>query len=259
MKNRLPDLNVPARERIGWVDLLRVTACFLVVFSHSCDAFVAVFDSDRATFLQGALAGSFVRACVPLFVMMSGVLLLPVRLETGAFYRKRIGRVLLALVFWSLALPVLYYLYMRYVGTSSPSIDPALFTGEATLHKMWTFVFNFCYDTTPLWYLYMLMGLYLIMPLISPWLERASRRDLRTILAIWGVTLLLPFTYGMDPAAGISMLLAISFGAIYGGSITAILIGTPGTPASAATIPLLRIPEILSPREASAAGRKPLQ
>ena len=77
MKNRLPDLNVPARERIGWVDLLRVIACFLVVFSHSCDAFVAVFDSDRATFLQGALAGRFVRACVPLFVLMSGVLLLP--------------------------------------------------------------------------------------------------------------------------------------------------------------------------------------
>ena len=73
------------------------------------------------------------------------------------------------------------------------------------------------------------------------------------------MTLLLPFTYGMDPAASISMLLAISFGAIYGGSITATLTGTPGTPASAATIPLLRIPEILSPREASAAGRKPLQ
>lgn len=45
MKNRLPDLNVPARERIGWVDLLRVIACFLVVFSHSCDAFVAVFEA----------------------------------------------------------------------------------------------------------------------------------------------------------------------------------------------------------------------
>lgn len=50
------------------------------------------------------------------------------------------------------------------------------------------------------------------------------------LTSVMGVTLLLPFTYGMDPAAGISMLLAISFGAIYGGSITAILIGTPGTP-----------------------------
>ncbi len=45
------------------------------------------------------------------------------------------------------------------------------------------------------------------------------------LTSVMGVTLLLPFTYGMDPAAGISMLLAISFGAIYGGSITAILIG----------------------------------
>lgn len=56
------------------------------------------------------------------------------------------------------------------------------------------------------------------------------------LTSVMGVTLLLPFTYGMDPAAGISMLLAISFGTIYGGSITAILIGTPGTPASAATM-----------------------
>lgn len=56
------------------------------------------------------------------------------------------------------------------------------------------------------------------------------------LTSVMGVTLLLPFTYGMDPAAGISILLAISFGAIYGGSITAILIGTPGTPASAGTM-----------------------
>ena len=37
MKNRLPDPGAPARERIGWIDLLRAIACFLVVFSHCCD------------------------------------------------------------------------------------------------------------------------------------------------------------------------------------------------------------------------------
>lgn len=56
------------------------------------------------------------------------------------------------------------------------------------------------------------------------------------LTSVMGVTLLLPFTYGMDPSVGIAMLLSISFGAIYGGSITAILISTPGTPASAATM-----------------------
>ena len=38
------------------------------------------------------------------------------------------------------------------------------------------------------------------------------------LTSVMGVTLMLAFTYGMDPAASISMLLAISFGAIYGGS-----------------------------------------
>ena len=34
------------RENIGWIDCMRVLACFLVVFSHSCDAFVACFDTQ---------------------------------------------------------------------------------------------------------------------------------------------------------------------------------------------------------------------
>ncbi len=51
-----------------------------------------------------------------------------------------------------------------------------------------------------------------------------------------GVALMLPITYGMDASTGIVMLLGIYCGAIYGGSISAILLNTPGTPASAATI-----------------------
>lgn len=47
--------------------------------------------------------------------------------------------------------------------------------------------------------------------------------------------LAIPFTFGMEPVAAILLLLAIHAGALYGGTITAILINTPGTPASAAT------------------------
>ena len=55
------------------------------------------------------------------------------------------------------------------------------------------------------------------------------------LTATMGVALLLPLTFGMDAAQGILMLLGIYCGAIYGGSISAILLHTPGTPASAAT------------------------
>jgi len=54
--------------------------------------------------------------------------------------------------------------------------------------------------------------------------------------ATMGVALLIPVTFGMHPASGLIMLGAVYCGAIYGGSIAAILVRTPGTPAAAATV-----------------------
>lgn len=53
--------------------------------------------------------------------------------------------------------------------------------------------------------------------------------------ATMGIALLIPITFGMQPVAALVLLTAIYTSAVYGGSITAILIHTPGTPASAAT------------------------
>jgi len=53
--------------------------------------------------------------------------------------------------------------------------------------------------------------------------------------ATMAVSLLLPVTFAMEPYAGFIMLMAIYTSAFYGGSISAILIRTPGTPSSAAT------------------------
>jgi putative tricarboxylic transport membrane protein len=50
------------------------------------------------------------------------------------------------------------------------------------------------------------------------------------------VALTLPFTFSMTPITGILLLLGVYKGGIFGGSIPAILIKTPGTPASSATI-----------------------
>ncbi|AWJ82566.1 C4-dicarboxylate ABC transporter permease (plasmid) [Azospirillum sp. TSH58] len=55
------------------------------------------------------------------------------------------------------------------------------------------------------------------------------------LTATMGVAILLPFTFGMDPVSAILMLCGVFFGGIFGGSITAILLKIPGTPAAAAT------------------------
>jgi len=49
------------------------------------------------------------------------------------------------------------------------------------------------------------------------------------------VALLLPFTFGMSPAMGLVMLCAIYLAANYGGSVTAVMINTPGTPSAVVT------------------------
>ncbi len=55
------------------------------------------------------------------------------------------------------------------------------------------------------------------------------------LTATMGVALVLPLTFGMPASEGILLLIGVYVGAIYGGSISAILLNTPGTPASAAT------------------------
>lgn len=56
------------------------------------------------------------------------------------------------------------------------------------------------------------------------------------LTATLGVAVLMPLTFFMDPVPGISFLLGVYCGGIYGGSIPAILVNTPGTPAAAATL-----------------------
>ena len=54
--------------------------------------------------------------------------------------------------------------------------------------------------------------------------------------AAMGVALLVPYTFVMSPETGLVMLAGVYNGAIYGGSISAILLRIPGTPAAIATV-----------------------
>ena len=194
-------------KRVEWVDVLRVVACFLVVLSHACDPFVGQFDNDRTAFMTGVGIGSLVRPCVPLFVMMTGVLLLPVGERdrgVSAFYRRRVGRLVWPLAFWSIMLPIMGYCYFNFVNpdTANAMLSGGLYDTERFIPRLWTWVFNFNYDTTALWYLYMLIGLYLIIPILNAWLLSASQRDIRTVLALWVVSLLLPYVVMFAPELG---------------------------------------------------------
>jgi len=192
----------PINERVVWADVLRFVAMFMVIGVHCTDPFnispAARLNPDYN--FWGTIYGSFLRACVPLFVMLTGMLLLPVRQEAGPFYKKRILRVLYPFLIWS----VLYGLFPWFTGIigSEPSIITKFFVyaGENpsqafgdSFRNILMIPFNFTPMSTHMWYIYLLIGLYLFMPIFSAWVKTATDKQKRMYLYMWGVTLLLPY------------------------------------------------------------------
>ena len=74
------------KEHIVWFDFVRLLAMILLVCCHSADPF-NFYAGSGASLVQhqfiGALWGSAMRPCVPLFVMLTGALLLPVHQQAG--------------------------------------------------------------------------------------------------------------------------------------------------------------------------------
>lgn len=185
-----------------WLDVLRLIAIFMVVCIHCSDPFNVSPEarSNPGFNFWGALYGSFLRPCVPLFVMITGTLLLPVKMPFGAFYKKRLFRIAVPFLVWS----VLYNLFPWVTGLlglpqtvisevfAYAPADASQSFGDALLNIA-QIPFRFNVYTVPMWYLYMLIGLYLYMPVFSCWVERASRHQKKVFLGIWAVTLFLPY------------------------------------------------------------------
>ena len=109
----LPKL--PAKQpRIVWLDVLRLCAIFMVICIHCSDPFnVSPEARSNPDFnLWGGIYGSFLRPCVPLFVMITGILLLPVKMSFEDFYKKRLLRIAVPFLLWS----VLYNLFPWLTG-----------------------------------------------------------------------------------------------------------------------------------------------
>lgn len=191
-------------QHVVWLDVVRLIAMFTVVCCHCTDPFnfyPGVAPNIDQIKLWGAIYGSLLRPCVPLFVMITGALLLPVRGEASVFYKKRIPRVFFPFLIWS----VIYNLFPWMTGLLG--LDPKIildffpYSGEEVARQSFAvsldyilhIPFNFSILAVHMWYIYLLIGLYLYMPIFSAWVEKASERAKLYFLLAWGVTLLLPY------------------------------------------------------------------
>lgn len=206
LKNRLYGKTVSKQKsgHIVWLDIVRLAAMFMVVCCHCTDPFnfyPGTSPEIGEIKFWGAAYGALLRPCVPLFVMITGALLLPVRESSGAFYKKRITRVFFPFLIWS----VLYNLFPWVTGLLG--VEPRVildffpYSGEDVMRQSLEvslgyiagIPFNFSILAVHMWYIYLLIGLYLYLPVFSAWVAQASERAKLWFLALWGVTLLLPY------------------------------------------------------------------
>jgi len=172
----------PTRHR--GLDLLRVIAIYMVMQIHTGE-FEYIAKDGTVLHTPGSWAvawtNSLLRVCVPLFVMITGFFLFPLG-DERTFFRKRFTRVLIPFVLWC----AVYAFYYYAQGTTT------LHTALLSIAKI---PVNYGTDVGHLWFVYMLMAIYLIAPVFSPWVVSASRGSMQLFLALWGVTLLLPFIH----------------------------------------------------------------
>ena len=190
-------------NRIVWLDVIRCVAMIMVIGVHCIDPFY-ISPTMRAIpeyTHWAAIYGSLLRPSVPLFVMMTGLLLLPVKKQPlGKFYKKRIYRVLFPFLIWS----VLYSMFPWVTGVLGL---PKEIIGDFfcytqgqesqslidSLKDVAMIPFNFSHKENHMWYIYLLIGLYLYMPFFSAWIENADRKTKRAFLLIWIISLFIPY------------------------------------------------------------------
>lgn len=167
---------ITEESRTVWIDWLRVTAIFFVIIVHSTEPFYLGGEGSRILTKSDAfwvsLFDSFARACVPLFIIGSSYLQFPLHYKTKDFLLKRAIRILIPFAIWT----CIY----------------ALIWGEP-IENFQNLFLNFNYAAGHLWFVYMLMGIYLLMPMLSPWAEKVSRNELLFYLSICLFTSFIPF------------------------------------------------------------------
>lgn len=180
-------------KRIAFLDYVRVFACFLVILVHASENYYgAVGASDMAgpeSYLANeadrlwvSIYDGFSRMAVPLFMIVSAYLLVPMKegQSMWQFYRRRFTRILppfiIFLVLYS-TLPMLW-----------GQID-----SETSLKDLSRILLNFPTLAGHLWFMYPLISLYLFIPMISPWLSKAGAKEERFFIGLFLLSTCIPY------------------------------------------------------------------
>lgn len=158
------------KERNYNFDLMRIVACLMIICMH------APMPSEHANPLFLNTSGYFTAPGLCLFFIISGALLLPVKTDTFTFLKKRLGKVVLPTVSFTFL-----YLILNAINDQDVNWVRSIFSMPFSPQGHGV-----------LWFMYTLIGLYLVSPIISRWLDKSSKREEEFYLGLWAITMCYP-------------------------------------------------------------------
>ena len=174
------------------VDVLRCLSCFLVCAIHATDFTViySVTDMGANEYLHHEIYRMAVASPTVLFVMVSGIFFLsPERNVTAAkVWKKNVLKMTFAYIFWCLV----YALYRIYMMDPQPEFTTSLLIRE------WT------KEPGHLWYIPMIVGMYIICPIIRPITATYNKKLFAYIIVVFmgGMILWTIYNWPTVPAEG---------------------------------------------------------
>lgn len=158
-------------QRKIYIDLLRILACFSVIMLHSASQYWYELSVTDYKWIVCNTYDALFRFGVPVFVMISGALFLEREGEVDlkCLYRKNILRLVTAYWFWS-------FLYGLWDCRE-------WFGGKETVWQ--DYATEFLTGRYHLWFIPMLVGIYVILPVLKTWTDHAPRRQVEYFLALF--------------------------------------------------------------------------
>lgn len=173
---RISSTQSGANKQLFSLNLIRAVAIIMVLLHH------CLRDDLSEDFKY--LLDLVLDADALLFFMISGALLMPVKGSWSEFIRRRAVKVFVPFVIWTLIYALSYY------------SDGWINDYTLAMQIRWSWLsFNFW----PGWFIPTLISLYLIMPLLSPWIATATRKQFHYVLILWLLSSVLPY---LQPIAG---------------------------------------------------------
>jgi len=163
------------KERIFYYDVLRAFAIIAVIICHLDMLFGPLNTTSEILFLK--TFHDIGRIGVPIFLMISGALLLNRNHDLSDFMKRRFTRIIYPFVFW-----IILILGQLYLLNYNSTFLWKVFTGEASIT----------------WYFWTLIGIYLFIPVINAFIKEYGEKGIEYFLVIWFATMILK-TFHMYP------------------------------------------------------------